>query len=82
MPESQPAHSAVAFSQCSDFPKKDKVQDTDVKRSCRYSSKEALTEIHQHSAPFKKFKEQWTAAKLEYTSKTGESYLEEDLGFM
>ena len=48
----------------------------------RYSSKEALTEIHQNSAPFKKFKEQWTAAKLEYTSKTGESYLEEDLGFM
>ncbi|CAL5219908.1 g1837 [Coccomyxa viridis] len=48
----------------------------------RYSSKEALTEIHQQSAPFKKFKEQWTAANLEYTSKTGESYLEEDLGFM
>lgn len=48
----------------------------------RYSSKEALTEIHQNSAPFKRFKEQWTAANLEYTSKTGESYLEEDLGFM
>lgn len=48
----------------------------------RYSSKEALTEIHQKSLPFKKFKEQWAAANLEYTSKTGESYIEEDLGFM
>lgn len=55
---------------------------TYVSCTCRYSSKEALTEIHQQSAPFKKFKEQWTAANLEYTSKTGESYLEEDLGFM
>ena len=48
----------------------------------RYSSKEALTEIHQQSAPFRKFKEQGIAANLEYTSKTGESYYEEDLGFM
>ena len=48
----------------------------------RYSSKEALTEIHQKSAPFKKFKEQWAAANLEYSSRTGESYVEEDLGFI
>ena len=55
---------------------------TFVSCPCRYSSKEALTEIHQQSAPFKKFKEQFTAANLEFASKTGESYYEEDLGFM
>lgn len=48
----------------------------------RYKSKEALTEVHQQSAPFKKFKQAWQEANLEIASKTGESYLETDLGYM
>jgi hypothetical protein len=48
----------------------------------RYKTKEALIEVHQKSAPFKKFKQAWEEANLEYTSKSGESYLESDIGYM
>ncbi|EIE20973.1 hypothetical protein COCSUDRAFT_83532 [Coccomyxa subellipsoidea C-169] len=48
----------------------------------RYTSQAALTEVHQQSAPFKKFKKAWAEANLEYENKTGESYIEKDLGYM
>ncbi|BDA42335.1 hypothetical protein COCOBI_03-2220 [Coccomyxa sp. Obi] len=48
----------------------------------RYTSKAALTDVHQNSAPFKKFKQALEAANLEFASKTGESYIECDMGCM
>ena len=49
---------------------------------CRYPDKKTLTDVHQKSAPFLKFKAAVEAANLEFTSKIGESYIESDLGFM
>ena len=48
----------------------------------RYTCKEALTDLHHNSAPFKKFKKAVEEAKLEFASKTRESYIETDLGYM
>ncbi|KAK9808346.1 hypothetical protein WJX73_004395 [Symbiochloris irregularis] len=45
----------------------------------RYTSKEALTEIHQKSAAFQYFKEQTSSITA---TKTGQSYYETALGYM
>ena len=48
---------------------------------CRYVNKEiAFLQVHQRSAPFKKFQERM-AAEVDVLSKTGESYVESDVGF-
>lgn len=46
----------------------------------RYKTKADLTEVHQKSAPFLKYKEE--AAKLEYAEKRGQSYLDTNLGYV
>jgi hypothetical protein len=49
--------------------------------ACRYIDKAGLTEVHQKSAPYLKFKQACRDANLEVTT-IGESYIECDLGVM
>ena len=47
----------------------------------RYIDKAGLTDIHQNSEPFIRFKQACKDANLEVTT-VGESYIETDMGIM
>ncbi len=50
---------------------------------CRYTDKDnAFLKVHQQSAPFKAFRQGVQEKNVGIASKTGQSYIETDVGFM